>query len=377
MLDPKLFLFFYVIIFLMFCLFFIFTMKVRLSASIFFVFLFIISISLVCGLRNQYVGTDTYTFYSLTKLMVSADSYLWAKDYIYYFFSRIGYQMGGYQMSVFVPTLVTSSALAFSIFRITSISFNENPSASIFMTKSICLLFVFLLTLSSSDFLMQIANQTRQIMALAIFLLAISYFYQKKYIFFFLLTVVAILSHHSLILVILALIMAVSVKNFTYHLIFLFIAFILFASGFATHILNAFGLGVSEGSIYSQALNSTTSLYIKTLITITLGFIGCYIYYKVYGVNGKGVESILLNVYLTLSSLSILYLSFSEASNRIQRYEGVLFPLIFVLLMRRIKINSLHIVLILIFSICYFTFMMGYYSTLKTLGFYTTEVKSL
>lgn len=377
MLDPALFLFFYVIIFFMFCLFFIFTIKVRLSAKLFFVILFIISISLVCGLRSQYVGTDTYTFYSLTKLMVNTDSYLWAKDYIYYFLSRLGYQIGGYQVSVLLTSFVTSTALALSIYRIILISFNENDSRSVFMTKTVCLLFVFLLVMSSSDFLMQIANQTRQIMALSLFLLAVSYFYQRKYIFFLLLTVLALYSHHSLILVILSLLIAIRIKRVKYHLLILFISFCLFSSGLSTHVLNAFGLGVSEDSIYSQALNSAASLYAKTAITIALGLLGCYLYYKVEKNKGGDIEALLLKIYLTLASFSILYLGFAEASNRIQRYEGVIFPMLFVLLFRRIKINSLHIVFVFIFSIGYFSFMMSYYSTLKTLGFYTTELKQL
>ncbi|WP_241651013.1 hypothetical protein [Rosenbergiella nectarea] len=165
MLNPTLFLVFYIFTYILLCLFLIFTVKVRLSGPRFITISFILLISFVCGLRDQYVGTDTYTFYSLTKLMVSADSYLWAKDYVYYFFSRLGYQIAGYQLSVLLTTVITSSALALAVLRIIKISFKSDRSNNIIMTKTVCITLIFILMMSSSAFLMQIANQTRQIMA--------------------------------------------------------------------------------------------------------------------------------------------------------------------------------------------------------------------
>ncbi|WP_241613908.1 hypothetical protein, partial [Rosenbergiella epipactidis] len=111
--------------------------------------------------------------------------------------------------------------------------------------------------------------------------------------------------------------------------------------------------------------------------TIGLGLMLYFLYYKKYGKYGGGFEFILIRIYMILSTLSILYLGFAEASNRIQRYEGVIFPIILVLIARRYKINALHIIIILIISASYFSFMMSYYSTLKTLGFYSTEIKML
>ncbi|WP_241578791.1 EpsG family protein [Rosenbergiella nectarea] len=377
MLNPTLFLVFYIFTYILLCLFLIFTVKVRLSGPRFITISFILLISFVCGLRDQYVGTDTYTFYSLTKLMVSADSYLWAKDYVYYFFSRLGYQIAGYQLSVLLTTVITSSALALAVLRIIKISFKSDRSNNIIMTKTVCITLIFILMMSSSDFLMQIANQTRQIMALAIFILAITYFYENKYIIFSILTVLAIFSHHSLVLVILALIVSMTVKNIKIHFLILMGSFLLFATGISTHLLDAFGLGVSEGSIYAQALNSAASLYIKTVITIGLGLILYFLYYKKYGKYGHGFEFIFIRIYMMLASLSILYLGFAEASNRIQRYEGVIFPIILILISRKYRINALHIIVVLIISASYFSFMMSYYSTLKTLGFYSSEIKLL
>lgn len=377
MLNPTLFLIFYIFSYVLLCLFLIFTVKVRLSSPRFITIFFIVLISFVCGLRDQYVGTDTYTFYSLTKLMVSTDSYLWAKDYVYYFLSRLGYQLAGYQLSILLTTVITISSLAVAVLKIINLSFKSTVSDNVIMTKTVCITLIFLLMMSSSDFLMQIANQTRQIMALSIFILAITFFYEKKYIVFATLTLLALFSHHSLILVILALFISIVVKNIKIHLLFILGAFALFATGIATHLLDVFGLGVSEGSIYAQALNSAASLYIKTLITIGLGLMLYFLYYKKYGKYGGGFEFILIRIYMILSTLSILYLGFAEASNRIQRYEGVIFPIILVLIARRYKINALHIIIILIISASYFSFMMSYYSTLKTLGFYSTEIKML
>ena len=377
MLNPTLFLIFYIFSYVLLCLFLIFTVKVRLSSPRFITIFFIVLISFVCGLRDQYVGTDTYTFYSLTKLMVSTDSYLWAKDYVYYFLSRLGYQLAGYQLSILLTTVITISSLAVAVLKIINLSFKSTVSDNVIMTKTVCITLIFLLMMSSSDFLMQIANQTRQIMALSIFILAITFFYEKKYIVFATLTLLALFSHHSLILVILALFISIVVKNIKIHLLFILGAFALFATGISTHLLDVFGLGVSEGSIYAQALNSAASLYIKTLITIGLGLMLYFLYYKKYGKYGGGFEFILIRIYMILSTLSILYLGFAEASNRIQRYEGVIFPIILVLIARRYKINALHIIIILIISASYFSFMMSYYSTLKTLGFYSTEIKML
>lgn len=377
MLNPTLFLIFYIFSYVLLCLFLIFTVKVRLSSPRFITIFFIVLISFVCGLRDQYVGTDTYTFYSLTKLMVSTDSYLWAKDYVYYFLSRLGYQLAGYQLSILLTTVVTISSLAVAVLKIINLSFKSTVSDNVIMTKTVCITLIFLLMMSSSDFLMQVANQTRQIMALSIFILAITFFHEKKYIVFAILTLLALFSHHSLILVILALFVSMVVKNIKIHLLFILGAFALFATGISTHLLDVFGLGVSEGSIYAQALNSAASLYIKTLITIGLGLMLYFLYYKKYGKYGGGFEFILIRIYMILSTLSILYLGFAEASNRIQRYEGVIFPIILVLIARRYKINALHIIIILIISASYFSFMMSYYSTLKTLGFYSTEIKML
>ncbi|WP_241651040.1 EpsG family protein, partial [Rosenbergiella nectarea] len=181
-----------------------------------------------------------------------------------------------------------------------------------------------------------------------------TYFYENKYIIFSILTVLAIFSHHSLVLVILALIVSMTVKNIKIHFLILMGSFLLFATGISTHLLDAFGLGVSEGSIYAQALNSAASLYIKTVITIGLGLILYFLYYKKYGKYGHGFEFIFIRIYMMLASLSILYLGFAEASNRIQRYEGVIFPIILILISRKYRINALHIIVVLIISASYF-----------------------
>lgn len=374
MLDPEYFLLFYVLAYILFCFFFIFTLKVRLSSLKFFTVTFVITVSAICGLRSQYVGTDTYTFYNLTRLMNASGSFLWAKDYFYYSLTRLGCAIQGFQLSVLIPSVVTSVFLGWSLYRLVNISFKEVASRSYFMTRTVSLLLIFILMLSSSDFLMQIANQTRQIMGLAFFLFAFSFYLEKRIALFLVFSLIGYFSHHSLILLFLSLFVVHFVKKERTYFIILSICCLLSFSGLSGHILGGLGIGVSEDSIYSKALNSTLSLYVKTFITISLGFFVYYLNKKV-PVENRGFESTLINIYMMLSSLSMLYISFAEASNRIQRYEGVIFPIIFVLLIRKLKVNALHIVLVILFSILYFSFMMNYYSTLKTLGFYSSQIK--
>ncbi|WP_241609191.1 EpsG family protein [Rosenbergiella australiborealis] len=374
MLDPVGFIIFYisVFIFLSVCLFF--SIKVRVNSPIFFTIVFITLMTLLAGLRSQNIGSDTYTFYNLTKSMVQSDSYLWAKDYFYYFVARLGFEISGFQGYVFLPSLVTSSSLGVAIYRIVHLSFILTPSRSKIMNETVCLLIIFILIMSSSDFLMQIVNQTRQVMAFSIFLLAYSFYIERKYIIFLSLMIIAIFSHHSLFMVLLSMLLTIFIKDSRVYMIFIFISFFLFLTGISTQLLNALGLGVSEDSIYAHALNSVTSLYIKTAITLFFGVL-CFLFWN--GDSKNKISTGLLNIYLTLASIAILYLNFGEGSNRIQRYEGVLFPLIFILLARKKKINALHFVVIAFLSLSYVFFMMSYSSTLLTLGFYTQGMKAL
>jgi len=302
--------------------------------------------------------------------MVLEHSFLWTKDYLYYGLTRSIYPYLGYQGVVLFPAIITVYLLAKSYKKILdedNLQMNEaiqNRGLNI----SFYLLLSFVLLLNSSDFLFQIINQTRQIMSLAFALMgAISYFYKKRFIaiicFF-----CAVFSHHSSPLVIVCVFSAYYIRDTRLWILLLLIVTFLSISGISKELLSIAGLTIDEDSIYYQALNSNAVLYFKSGITCALG-ITCYLVNR-KRIDKKGFYNFLINLYFAICVLAMLFIVYGEASNRIQRYAGVIFPILFVLSIRRIKITELKIFIIVMLSLIYMIFLMNYDATLITIGIY-------
>lgn len=360
-------------------LYFIFLMAVFLVAvkksdlNKLTIFIFVLLLTIVCGLRSPAVGTDTYAFYLLTKQMVQQNSFLWSKDYIYYGLTREAYSLFGYIGVVFFPALITSIMLSLSykelVFKDYVTSYNAHRMRG--LTKGFYLTLALLLLINSSDFLFQIVNQTRQVMSLSFALFGGVLLFNKRFFSAVVLFVIATFTHHSAPLVILCMMGCYFIKNTKFWFLMLAMTTVISLSGMSKPLLSLMGLTIDEDSVYYQALNSNTVLYIKTAITCSLGVI-CYVMTRRSAIKGT-LYRYILNVYVAICSLAMLLVVYGEASNRIQRYAGVIFPVLFAMSLMRVRVNEWLVVLILLTSMLYMIFLMNYDATLITIGIYRNE----
>lgn len=373
MISPINFVYLYIFIYFSFLFLLIINAIKKRNNTLLAVSIFVASLSIVCGLRSPAVGTDTYAFYLLTKQMVLENSFLWSKDYLYYGLTRLTYPIFGYLGTVFFPALLTSLMLSLSYREIIKNEFIEcyDVNKTRGLNQTFYLTLAFLLLINSSDFLFQIINQTRQLLSLSFALYGgVALFYKRllKSIVFFIL---ATFSHHSAPLVIACFIGVCIIRNIKIWFLILSISAVLSLSGLSKHVLGFLGLTIDEDSVYYQALNSNAVLYVKTVITCSLG-LTCYFLTRRMK-REKTLHNYLLNFYMAICSLAVLLVVYGEASNRIQRYAGVIFPILFSITLKKIRINEWLIILIVLISMLYMVFFMSYDATLITIGIYRKE----
>jgi len=370
MILPKLFMLFYILVYVFFLFLLIFVAVSKKEYPKTIILFFVLSISLVCGLRAPIVGTDTFSFYQLTKEMVEQNSFLWSKDYFYYGITRFFYTDFGYIGTVFPPTLITSLMLTLSYNEITKYDFNYGVDNYVTkgLNRTFYLTLSYFILISSSDFLFQIINQTRQLMSMSFALFGGLCLFKKdifKAIIFFIL---ATFSHHSAPLVIACFIGVYFLRSTKLWLILLALAIIFSLMGFSKYILAIAGLTIDRDSIYYSAINSSFVLYLKTMTTCFLGALCLFIARR--RIKENGVFHYFINFYFAVCSLAVLLVVYGEASNRIQRYAGVTFPILFTMALSKVKIKEGIIVLIIFISMLYMMFFMTYDSTLSTIGVY-------